>query len=270
MRWHHDRKKNSLWCISAEDQESECLSVIFSTGLPVQMQAAERHGARRVDIHGPFAGSLIKAGSRSHYGNHGGKSQPLSNEASFLDRIRQARPTDAVLIRKGLRKRLIERDGLWWKATEGEHMALYIPQDEGSALRQDCIEWVHVHPFSGHVGGDRTTELLQRDFRWPLALAGLQDDIAKYVQDCEMCRTDKSLNRKKARLLSPLPVPGRPWESIGDFITHLPGTKAGYTALYVVVDRLTNLVHMTPTTDTAAAADTTQLFLDMVFQNQAI
>ena len=152
----------------------------------------------------------------------------------------------------------------WWKTTEGEHMALYIPRNASSALRQECIEWVHVHPFSGHVGRDRTTELLQRDFWWP----SLQEDTAKYVQDCEMCSTSKPLNRKKTGLLSPLPIPGRPWESIGkDFITHLPQPKAGYTAVYVVVDRLTKLVHIAPTTDTATAADTAQLFLDMVFKN---
>jgi len=79
------------------------------------------------------------------------------NEASFLDRIRQASKRDAILTQKGLRKRPIERDGLWWKTTEGEHMALYIPKDVGSALSLECIEWVHVHPFSGHVGRDRTT-----------------------------------------------------------------------------------------------------------------
>jgi len=38
----------------------------------------------------------------------------------------------------------------------------------------------------------------------------------------------------------------------------------------VVVDRLTKLVHMAPTTDTATAADTAQLFLDMVFKNHGM
>jgi len=86
-----------------------------------------------------------------------------------------------------------------------------------------------------------------------------------------MCSIKKPLNRKKAGLLSPLPIPGRPRESIGmDFITHLPKTKAGYTAIYVVVDRLTKLVHIAPTTDTATAADTAQLFLDMVFKNHGL
>ena len=40
-----------------------------------------------------------------------------------------------------------------------------------------------------------------------------------------------------------------------DFITHLPKTQAGHTALYVVVDRLTKLVHIAPTTDNATAEE---------------
>ena len=81
-----------------------------------------------------------------------------------------------------------------------------------------------------------------------------------------MCSRNKPPSRKKTRRLSPLPIPGKPWESTGmDFITHLPRTKGGYTAIYVVVDRMTKLVHMAPTTDIATAADTAQLFLDVVF-----
>ena len=74
-----------------------------------------------------------------------------------------------------------------------------------------------------------------------------------------------------AGLLAPLPIPGKPWESIGmDFITHLPKTKSGYTALYVVIDRLTKLTHIGPTTHTATAEDTAQLFLDLVYKHHGL
>ena len=99
----------------------------------------------------------------------------------------------------------------------------------------------------------------------------MDQDVEKYVRDCEMCNKNKPTNRKSAGLLAPLPIPGRPRESIGmDFIIHLPRTKAGYTALYVVVYRLTKLVHIVPTTDTATAANVAQLFLDAVFRNHGL
>ena len=122
----------------------------------------------------------------------------------------------------------MQKEGLWWKDTAAENMALYIPQTARNALRNECIAWVHVHPFTGHVGLHRTSEILRRDFWWP----GMEQDIIKYVGDCEMCSRSKPTNQKKAGLLAPLPIPGKPWESIGmDFITHLPKTKSGYTAL---------------------------------------
>jgi len=82
-----------------------------------------------------------------------------ANEASFIARIRHASLKYADLTRKDIKERHVERDGLWWKATEEEHLSLYIPRNASSALRQEYIEWVHIHPFNGHVGGDRTTKL---------------------------------------------------------------------------------------------------------------
>ena len=193
-----------------------------------------------------------------------------ANEANFLDRVRAAYLQDGVLRSSGksFMKKLLSRDGLFWRKIEGkEDMPMYIPEDPGNALRNECIEWLHIHPFAGHVGMRRTLEILGRHFWW----SGMEADVARYVGNCEMCTRNKSPNTKKAGLLAPLPFLGRPWESIGmDFITHLPKTKTGYTALYVVIDRLTKLVHIAPTTNTATAADTAQLFLDMVFKHHGL
>ena len=190
-----------------------------------------------------------------------------ANEQEFLNRIKEASIQDEALTGRNFRRKLLKKHDVWWNTTKADYMALYVPKDAGNALRNECIEWVHVHPFTGHVGMHRTSEIVRRDFWWP----GMEQDVEKYVRDCEMCNRNKPTNRKKAGLLAPLPIPGRPWESIGmDFITHLPRTKAGYTALYVVVDRLTKLVHIVPTTDTATAADVAQLFLDAVFKNHGL
>ena len=95
--------------------------------------------------------------------------------------------------------------------------------------------------------------------------------IIEYVGSCEMCNRNKARNRKLAGLLQPLPIPGRPWESIGmDFITHLPKTKAGNTALYVVIDRLTKLTHIIPTTDTATAPEVAGMFINNVVKHHGL
>ena len=50
-----------------------------------------------------------------------------------------------------------------------------------------------------------------------------------------------------------------------DFIVHLPKTRSGFTAILVVVDRLSKMVHFLPTFDTATAEETAALFRDRVF-----
>ena len=187
------------------------------------------------------------------------------NEANFVHRVREVTPQDNPLQGKRRRRRLQYKEGLWWKDTGEATHAMYIPQIAANALRMECISWVHARPFTGHVGMHRTSEILRR--WWPT----MELDIIQYVQNCEMCSRNKPTNRKQAGLLSPLPIPGRPWESIGmDFITHLPKTQAGHKALYVVVDRLTKLVHIAPTTDNATAEEKAQLFLDLIFKHHGL
>ena len=50
-----------------------------------------------------------------------------------------------------------------------------------------------------------------------------------------------------------------------DFITHLPTTRSGYSAIFVIVDRLTKMIHFLTTADTATAEETAALFRDRVF-----
>ena len=51
-----------------------------------------------------------------------------------------------------------------------------------------------------------------------------------------------------------------------DFITCLPKTAEGHDAIYVVVDRLTKMVHLIPTRTTANAEDTAHLFIEHVLK----
>src|SRR6202034_4292035 len=64
--------------------------------------------------------------------------------------------------------------------------------------------------------------------------------------------------------------PERPWNSISmDFIEQLPNSE-GFTAILVVVDRLTKQSIFIPTYDTITAADLAQLFLVHVFSKHGV
>ena len=54
------------------------------------------------------------------------------------------------------------------------------------------------------------------------------------------------MTTKQRGLLQPLPIPVAPWTELSmDFIIGLPNS-AGYTAVLVVVDRLTKVAHLAP------------------------
>ena len=129
-------------------------------------------------------------------------------------------------------------------------------------IRQKVFHALHSTPFAGHKGIHATSKLIKRDFYWP----NMDADIAAWIQVCPPCQRNKGRNQLPGGLLEPLPVPTRRWSDISlDFITHLPVTRQGHTAILVVVDRLSKLVHFVPTRDTASSEDVARLFIDNIF-----
>ena len=71
-------------------------------------------------------------------------------------------------------------------------------------------------------------------------------------------------------MLQQLPIPEHPWNSISmDFIEHLPKSD-GFTAILVVVDRLTKQSIFIPTYNTVTSADLALLFVQHVFLKHGI
>ena len=59
----------------------------------------------------------------------------------------------------------------------------------------------------GHLGRDKTIELVMRNFWW----SSLTSDVEQFVATCDACQRAKSLNRRDAGLLRSLPIPSYPW-----------------------------------------------------------
>ena len=80
----------------------------------------------------------------------------------------------------------------------------------------------------------------------------------------------KSQHHKPYGFLKQLPVPEQPWNSISmDFIEKLP-RSSGYTAILVVVDRLTKQAIFIPTHDTITSAELAKLFVLHVFSKHGV
>jgi hypothetical protein len=102
----------------------------------------------------------------------------------------------------------------------------------------------HAHQTLGHLGPQKTSEYARRWFWWPR----MGRDIEKFCLSCGNCQMGKTSNQLKPGLLHNLPIPSRPWQSVGmDFVGPFPECE-GYDYLWVIICRLTNQVHLTAIT----------------------
>jgi len=175
---------------------------------------------------------------------------------SVLDGVRRAYRDDAKFSDPRFTARFTHYNGLWYFNDR-----LVVPNDLG--IKRDILRDCHDSPLVGHVGAHKTKNLVERLFYWPT----IDRDVRKYVQQCHSCQSNKAGNQQPAGLLQPLPVPSEPWESVSmDFITHLPTSMEGHDSIFVVVDRLTKMVHLIPTHTTVTAVETAHLFLNHVLK----
>ncbi|KAL6531492.1 hypothetical protein OROMI_027855 [Orobanche minor] len=127
------------------------------------------------------------------------------------------------------------------------------------SLRQKIISEIHG---TGHVGRDRSTEILLRRFFWPSA----RRDVARFVTRCRVCQVSKG-TATNAGLYRPLPVPSQPWAAISmDFIVGLPRTQRVNDSIFVVVDRFSKMAHFIPCKRSTDAVHVAQLFFRDIFR----
>jgi hypothetical protein len=129
----------------------------------------------------------------------------------------------------GLQDGLVYRKGLLW-----------IPDNKD--LIQKILESEHDTKVAGHMGQDKTIELIRRNFWWPK----MDERIIDFVRSCTECQRNKTARHQPYGLLHPLELPYAPWQSLAmDFITDLPESES-CDQLWVVIDRFTKMAHFIP------------------------
>jgi transposase InsO family protein len=177
---------------------------------------------------------------------------------NFLAAVRagyQSDPFYATLNAENLHG--LTRVGEYWF----KENALALP-DHGD-VRQAALFSMHDAPWAGHVGRNRMLIALKAAYWWKY----LDRDARKYVETCDSCQRNKPHHSIKENLLAPLPVPERPFQTIGiDFITSLPVTPRGYDAIAVIVCHFTKLVHYVPCHTSTSATEFATLFRKHFFR----
>lgn len=143
--------------------------------------------------------------------------------------------------------RLDKNNVLWFRRR------LVIPE-EGS-LRHEILKNHHDAPRSGHMGANKTAELILRKFHWP----HLMEDVRRYVAECPRCQGARVPRHKPYGLLQTLELPAHPFQQISlDFLTGLPESRRDdgivYDAILVVVCRMTKVARFLATTKRLDAA----------------
>ena len=141
---------------------------------------------------------------------------------------------------------------------------MYVPDDD--SLRMKVISAHHDSPVTGHLGYQKTQELVERHYYWPR----LASDIKTYVSRCDRCARFKGSNTKPASAAVPLQPSMMPWVDVSaDFITDLPLSN-GYDSILTVVDHFSKETEFIPCNKTTTALDTAKLYLFHVWKDHGL
>ena len=149
---------------------------------------------------------------------------------------------------------------LYYRTDEYEPWRLCLPD---IPYRKKVIHENHDLAIAGHPGFIQTYAKIARLYYWP----GMSADIRRHTKECDSCQRTKPSTQKPSGELQPLPIPARPWQSIGmDYLGPLPVSMNGHDMVLIVVDRLTKMAHFIPTTSNVTSKQTAELFLQYVFR----
>ena len=185
------------------------------------------------------------------------QSEPVNDIFTGISAAYKADPWFSQAVNTNL---LSYRDGIWYRGPQ-----IVVPAVDW--IKKGILFELHDAPYSGHAGNRKTIAAVSERFWWP----GLRREVRSYITACEACQRNKTSTQKPPGLLQPLPIPEAPWDSVSmDFVTGLPLTDRKHDAILVVVDRLTKMTHVIPTTTTVDAVGTARLFVDNVWKLHGI
>lgn len=182
---------------------------------------------------------------------------PIIQEDKFLKNIRKGYEEDSlfklVLQNPGDYKGFEWKDNLIWHVNTRGDRVLCIPKDV--SVIESIID--QAHRSLGHYGFQRTSEYIRRWYWWPLMVK----HVKEFCKSCDPCQRSKGSTKKPMGKLHALPVPLKPWDSIGmDFVGPFPESK-GYDYLWVIICRMTSMVHLIPVKTTMTASDLSWIYL---------
>lgn len=236
-----------------------------------QADALSRRADHEEGVRKPEPALLRHAEDGTMMYNHQVASLEATSELSgspFVNKLIEETKRDEMI------QRMLENSANNDKLTQGDdgivylHNLIYVPHK----LRQEVIRMHHDPPAYGHMGIEKTTEHISRNYYFP----NMRRAVERYIKNCDSCQRNKPARHQPYGKLQPLEAPKKPWEWITiDFITQLPrskdsATRKNYDSIMVIVDRLTKYAHFLPVESTATAAQIAMVLLRVVTANHGM
>ena len=131
-----------------------------------------------------------------------------------------------------------------------------------AGMVNSVLSWCHDTMEAGHPGKHKMYAKVRSLFWWPT----WREDVDHYIATCLKCQVNKPRNRPLGKL-HPLESPDGCFQSWSmDFISGLPETEKGYTAVLVMVDRFSKLVHLQPTTTECSAEEAAAIIQSSIYR----
>lgn len=139
---------------------------------------------------------------------------------------------------------------------------LYVPRKK----IDEVISTMHNELTSGHPGINTTWTKLSRDYYFPR----MRTTVTKFVRECDVCISGKTLRNRPQGLLEPVEVAIGPWKTVTmDFIVKLPPSTDDihewtYDSILTVVDKYTKYAIFIPCNESMSAPEFAKIFLRWV------
>ena len=156
--------------------------------------------------------------------------------------------------------------GLLWTKNRADNKVVCVPNGlvDGKAIRGAIIDL--CHQTTGHSGLNRTIKYMRRWFWWP----DMANDIKEFCRSCRRCQMAKMPRQRPPRWLHTMPIPSRPWESIGMDFTGPFMEVGGFDYILLVICRMTGMVHLIPTQMNATARQVAKAYVREVVRLHGI
>jgi len=142
------------------------------------------------------------------------------------------------------------------------HKHLVVPISKPNLnLTPRIMKEAHDTPLSIHPSSTKMYQDLRQRYWW----SNMKQDIARYVDECDVCHRVKAEHQRLVGILQPLYIPEWKWDTIEMyFVTGFPRSQKGHDAIFVVIDRFSKVAHFLPVKETISASQLADLYVSRI------